>query len=279
MNVIDPVDEQSAGLCRALEPVLATSPVRDPAAAARLGSDAILPAVIALRALQRSPRARGRHCLLHRRCRILPADGANGAAGPEGATGLPAVDVTERAGWQLVRARAVVGPSRSGGRWPDGAVVVHELARRLDDAPADAAPPRAPARSRSAGRAPDRDTGARPPGAGRAVRIDALDVAEWAEAGGDRNRVHTVPGAAREAGLRVGADDVVAHGLLLAAVSLALVPAEENAVEARMPAPLPVPAAGAAPTREPDAPPSACVLVDGRTGELTAGGRCVLRRR
>ena len=48
------------------------------------------------------------------------------AAGPQ------AVDVTERAGWRFVRARATVGPGRSGPRWPDGAVVVHDLAQRLD---------------------------------------------------------------------------------------------------------------------------------------------------
>ena len=272
MNVIDPVDEQSAGLCRALRPVLATALIRDPAAAARLGADAILPAVVALRAVQRAPQTRGRHDLLHRRCRVLPAVGADTA------TGAATVRVTERAGWQLMRARIEVGPSRAGRRWPGGAVVVHDLARRLDDdAPTDAAPLRTPVPAPSAGRTPDR--GARPPGAGRAVRIGALDVAAWAEAGGDRGRVHTLPGAARAAGLHAGADDVVAHGLLLAAVSLALVPAGSGAVDARMPAPLPVPAAGAAAVRRPDAAPSVCVLVDGRTGELTAGGRCVLRRR
>ena len=49
MDVSDPVDAQSAGLCRALGPVLATSLVHDPAAATRRGIDTILPAAIALR--------------------------------------------------------------------------------------------------------------------------------------------------------------------------------------------------------------------------------------
>ena len=272
MDVSDPVDAQSAGLCRALGPVLATSLVHDPAAATRLGVDTILPAAIALRALQRAPEVGEWHGLLHRRCRIMPV---GSAAGPQ------AVDVTERAGWRFVRARATVGPGRSGPRWPDGAVVVHDLAQRLDGgAPGEAAPPSVPAPSRPAGRAPRHDAGPQPPEAGRAVRISSLDVAAWTEAGGDHNRVHTVPGAARAAGLRSGADDVVAHGLLLAAVSLALVPAAGGGVvDARMPAPLPVPAAGTPSVRRPGAAPSARVLVNTRTGALTAGGRCVLRRR
>jgi len=54
-------------------------------------------------------------------------------------------------------------------------------------------------------------------------RLTSVDVASWAEAGGDRNPIHLLPGRAAEAGLSAGSGEVVAHGLLLGAISLALV--------------------------------------------------------
>ena len=289
MSDIDPVDEQSAGLCRVLEPILATSGIDDPATAAHLGVQAILPAVITLRALQEEPGLRPWHGLLHRRCRICPAD--DGAA-------PSTIDTRTRAGWRLVRTRTAVGAGRAGERWPDGAVVVHDLARRLDDGDSTAlraprplpamqnssdspGPPGPPVRSAPAdarARGPGGPTGSRGPkgpGNGRAVLVSALDIAAWSRAGGDCNRLHLIPGVARTAGLRAGRDDVIAHGLLLAAVSLALIPAGDSAVDLRMRAPLPVPViAGPHGAR----PPDARVLVEEPTGALIAGGRPVLQR-
>ncbi len=298
MSDVDPVDEQSAGLCRVLEAILATSGIDDPAAAARLGVQTILPAVITLRALQEAPALRPWHGLLHRRCRICPA--GDGVA-------PSTIDTRTRAGWRLVRARTAVGAGRAGERWPDGAVVVHDLARRLDDgdsialhaphplpavqnspdspdspgstgAPELPGHPVRPAPADARARVPGEPTGSR--GAkgfsnGRAVLVSALDIAAWSRVGGDCNRLHLIPGAARTAGLRAGRDDVIAHGLLLAAVSLALIPAEGAAVDLRMRAPLPVPVnAGSHRAR----PLDARVLVEESTGALIAGGRCVLQR-
>ena len=105
--------------------------------------------------------------------------------------------------------------------------------------------------------------------------MSALDIAAWSRVGGDCNRLHLIPGAARTAGLRAGRDDVIAHGLLLAAVSLALIPAEGAAVDLRMRAPLPVPVnAGSHRAR----PLDARVLVEESTGALIAGGRRILHR-
>ena len=300
MSDIDPVDEQSAGLCRALEPILATSRIDDPAAAARLGIQTILPAIVTLRALQEAPGLRPWHGLLHRRCRICPAGGS--AESPAIDT---AIDARTRAGWRLVRARAAVGAGRAGERWPDGAVVVHDLARRLEDGDSTAARPLptvqnsagspdlpgSPVRPAPTARAsgPGEPTGSGGPkvlsrlsngrgngcGNGRVVLVSALDIAAWSRAGGDDNRLHLVPGAARAAGLRAGRDDIIAHGLLLAAVSLALVPAEGAAVDLRMRAPLPVPVtAGSHGAR----PSEARVLVEESTGSLIAGGRRILHR-
>ena len=318
MSDIGPVDEQSAGLCRVLEPIVATFRIDDPAAAARLGVQTILPAVITLRALQEAPVLGPWHGLIHRRCRICPAGG--GAESPVSETASETViDTRTRAGWWLVRARTAVGAGRAGERWPDGAVVVHDLARRLDDG--DSASPRAPgplpavqnapgSADRSGPRLRPAPADARARGAGeptgsresegfsslsgfsgfsglsklsngralsngRGVRVSALDVAAWSRAGGDCNRLHLVPGAARAAGLRAGREGVIAHGLLLAAVSLALVPAGESAVDLRMRAPLPVPVtAGSHRGR----PPDARVLVEEATGALIAGGRRILHR-
>ena len=76
------------------------------------------------------------------------------------------------------------------------------------------------------------------------LRIDAADLSAWARAGADPNIIHLRPGAARAAGLAVGGDEAVAHGLLLAALSLAVVPPRARGVDLRFTAPVAVPLAG-----------------------------------
>lgn len=283
MSTLGLVDKQSAGPSHALEQVLeavlaASAAVPGGAsAAARRGSRAILPAVVSLRELQRTPQLGHWHGLLHRRCRLAPA-----RAGFD----EPRAEADERAGWRLVRARVRVGADDAGSAWPRGADVVHDLTRRLGEAHrADAhasvrpATPRPPAAgSLTPGSAQGRPR-ARSTRTGRTVLVRACDIAAWADAGGDSNCVHLVPGAARDAGLRAGPDDVVAHGLLLAAVSLALVPPTGDAIDLRMPAPLLVPARIGPPGEGPPAGDRAAALLavsDG--GDLIAGGRRVLRR-
>lgn len=291
MSTLGLVDKQSAGPSHALEQVLeavlaASAAVPGGAsAAARRGSRAILPAVVSLRELQRTPQLGHWHGLLHRRCRLAPA-----RAGFD----EPRAEADERAGWRLVRARVRVGADDAGSAWPRGADVVHDLTRRLGeahraDAHASARPtgrrvrpatPRPPAAGSLAPGSAQGRPRARSARTGRTVLVRARDIAAWADAGGDSNRVHLVPGAARDAGLRAGPDDVVAHGLLLAAVSLALVPPTGDAIDLRMPAPLLVPARIGPPGEGPPAGDRAAALLavsDG--GDLIAGGRRVLRRR
>ena len=279
MSTLGLVDKQSAGLSHALEQVLeavlaASAAVPGGAsAAARRGSRAILPAVVSLRELQLGHW----HGLLHRRCRLAPA-----RAGFD----EPRAEADERAGWRLVRARVRVGADDAGSAWPRGADVVHDLTRRLGEAhradahasvrPATPRPPAAGSLTRGSAQGRPRARSAR---TGRTVLVRARDIAAWADAGGDSNCVHLVPGAARDAGLRAGPDDVVAHGLLLAAVSLALVPPTGDAIDLRMPAPLLVPARIGPPGEGPPAGDRAAALLavsDG--GDLIAGGRRVLRR-
>lgn len=283
MSTLGLVDKQSAGPSHALEQVLeavlaASAAVPGGAsAAARRGSRAILPAVVSLRELQRTPQLGHWHGLLHRRCRLAPA-----RAGFD----EPRAEADERAGWRLVRARVRVGADDAGSAWPRGADVVHDLTRRLGEAhradahasarPATPRPPAAGSLTRGSAQGRPR---ARSTRTGRTVLVRARDIAAWADAGGDSNRVHLVPGAARDAGLRAGPDDVVAHGLLLAAVSLALVPPTGDAIDLRMPAPLLVPARIGPPGEDPPAGDRAAALLavsDG--GDLIAGGRRVLRR-
>lgn len=290
MSTLGLVDKQSAGPSHALEQVLeavlaASAAVPGGAsAAARQGSRAILPAVVSLRELQRTPQLGHWHGLLHRRCRLAPA-----RAGFD----EPRAEADERAGWRLVRARVRVGADDAGSAWPRGADVVHDLTRRLGEAhradahasvrptgrrvrPATPRPPAAGSLTRGSAQGRPR---ARSTRTGRTVLVRARDIAAWADAGGDSNRVHLVPGAARDAGLRAGPDDVVAHGLLLAAVSLALVPPTGDAIDLRMPAPLLVPARIGPPGEGPPAGDRAAALLavsDG--GDLIAGGRRVLRR-
>lgn len=209
MSTLGLVDKQSAGPSHALEQVLeavlaASAAVPGGAsAAARRGSRAILPAVVSLRELQRTPQLGHWHGLLHRRCRLAPA-----RAGFD----EPRAEADERAGWRLVRARVRVGADDAGSAWPRGADVVHDLTRRLGeahraDAHASARPatPRPPAAGSLAPGSAQGRPRARSARTGRTVLVRARDIAAWADAGGDSNRVHLVPGAARDAGLRADA--------------------------------------------------------------------------
>ena len=243
-----------AGMTRVVARILARDGrCADPQRCARSGAEAILPAALGL---------------VHRRCRIRRR--------PDGAV-PPAPRRTVRAGWELTAVVVHVG------RWE----VTHWLARCLERAGGD---PRAraggdgarlePSAGRSCGgvqvgggegragkdglRAPDASATA---DALARLRIDAADLSAWARAGADPNDIHLRPGAARSAGLAVGGDEAVAHGLLLAALSLAVVPLRARGVDLRFTAPVAVPLAGG----------PAMVAVTGR-GDLADRWGTALRR-
>nr|WP_243896689.1 MaoC/PaaZ C-terminal domain-containing protein [Actinomyces bowdenii] len=224
------------------------------AAAARRGAQGILPAVIALEELHGA--ITPWDGLLHRRCaqRLLAAareehspPGAGGAArGSEGAgaphrAGAPEVSVVRRSGWELIRTRSTVHVL--GGTW----LVRHELARRLD------------AVEHAAVAATAAPGGPRREGARRTalqLTLSRQDLRAWAHSSGDGNALHLRSGAAAQAGLAVGSSAVIAHGLLIGALSLALVPRGGAAAPddvLRFPAPVEVPRTGTAPLRlDPD---------------------------
>ena len=250
----------------------------DPQRCARSGVEAILPAALGLVRARSSVPAGDRDGLVHRRCRIRRR--------PDGAV-PPAPRCAVRAGWELTAVVVHVG------RWE----VTHWLARCLERAGGAevvgaGGDPRARARaggdgarlgpsaSRSCGgvqvgggggragkdglRAPDANATA---DALARLRIDAADLSAWARAGADPNDIHLRPGAARSAGLAVGGDEAVAHGLLLAALSLAVVPLRARGVDLRFTAPVAVPLAGG----------PAMVAVTGR-GDLADRRGTALRR-
>lgn len=270
-----------AGMTRVVARILARDArFADPQRCAQSGVEAILPAVLGLVRARSSIPAGDRDGLVHRRCRIRRR--------PDGGAPPPSPRSTARAGWELT---VVVV---NAGRWE----VTHWLARHLErtgGAGAEGAgadgDPRAragndgarlePSAGRSCGgvqvgggggragknglRAPDAgataDAVARP-------RIDAADLSAWARAGADPNIIHLRPGAARAAGLAVGGDEAVAHGLLLAALSLAVVPlGRARGVDLRFTAPVAVPLAGG----------STAVAVTGR-GDLVDRRGTALRR-
>ncbi|WP_249376523.1 MaoC/PaaZ C-terminal domain-containing protein [Actinomyces sp. 217892] len=122
-------------------------------------------------------------------------------------------------------------------------------------------------------RGPGADTGTAPPGAapppgagreGPALLLTPADVAAWARATGDRNALHLLPGAAARAGLGAGETEIVAHGTLLAALSLAVAPARR--ADLRLVAPAVVPPEGLRLRLAPD-------------GDVLSEGDVLLRRR
>jgi len=114
----------------------------------------------------------------------------------------------ERAGWELIQATVEV--SVTGRRW----CVTHELARRTRSPQADAV---------ENGKLTASGDGFDTLSDSSFYRLSYADIASWAEVSGDRNPIHLLPGRASEAGLSAGSGEVVAHGLLLGAISLALV--------------------------------------------------------
>lgn len=196
--------------------------------------------------------------LLHRRCLMSPSGAGDGAPGtsrcPEGMS----VQRTVRTGWELIRVTAEV--QSVGRRWR----VTHELARR---GPADQ-----PAATR---KLTESEAGFDPPSGDRIYRLAYDDVVAWAEATGDRNAIHLLPGRAAELGLEAGPDDVVAHGLLLGALSLAVArPSPHQQIRLRFIGAADVPAhcldGGEAWTT---------LVVDPGSGDIARCGRLVLQRR
>ena len=249
MSAPGPVDPASAGFCRTPDRAGMTRVVArilardarsaDPLRCARSGVEAILPAVLGLVRARPSLPAGDRDGPVHRRCRIRRR--------PDGAA-PPAPRSTARAGWELTVVVVHVD------RWE----VTHWLAHRLERAGGAELVGGTGAGAERAGaggdlRARAGKNGFRAPGAGASadadaaarLRIDAADLSAWARAGADPGAIHLRPGAARAAGLAVGGDEVVAHGLLLAALSLAVVPPERTrGVDLRFTAPVAVPLAG-----------------------------------
>ena len=238
-----------AGMTRVVARILARDArCADPQRCARSGVEAVLPAALGLVCARSSVPAGDRNGLVHRRCRIRRR--------PDGAV-PPAPRCAVRAGWELTAVVVHVG------RWE----VTHWLARHLERTGGGGAEgvgadggPRArvendgarlePSAGRSCGGARAGKDGLRAPDAGATadalarLRIDAADLSAWARAGADPNIIHLRPGAARAAGLAVGGDEAVAHGLLLAALSLAVVPPRARGVDLRFTAPVAVPLAG-----------------------------------
>lgn len=291
MSTPGPVDPASAGLRRIPDPTGMTRTVArilardarfaDPRRCAQSGVETVLPAVLGLARARPSLPSGERDGLVHRRCRIRRR--------PDGGA-PPAPRSTARAGWELTVVVVHVD------RWE----VTHWLAHRLErtgGTGADAGGvgahggPRAraggggvrlePSAGRSCGGARGSENGTRggedgarnsdagaTAGAAARPRIDAADLSAWASAGADPNPIHLRPGAARSAGLAVDGDEAVAHGLLLAALSLAVVPlGRARGVDLCFTAPVAVPLAGG----------STAVAVTGR-GDLVDRRGTALRR-
>ncbi|WP_243858828.1 MaoC/PaaZ C-terminal domain-containing protein [Actinomyces sp. ZJ308] len=225
MNGSSPLDDLVERLAAVLSGILATgssAPSGPPELTgmeagrlARRGAAAVLPAVLAMQQVQERVRSRGTAAawdgLLHRRCLMEPipsrVDGAEPSSGAGGCTDGPVLHRNSRAGWELLRATSEV---ETGGQcWR----VTHELARRAPAPQVTAA---------RAGKLTESGAGFDPPPSARFYRLTRGDIATWAEATGDGNPIHLLAGRAAEVGLRAGPDDVVAHGLLLGALSLAL---------------------------------------------------------
>lgn len=237
----------------------------------------VLPAVLSLTQLRQPGLLPGGYDgLVHRACRTRfpqpPSPSLSQGDSPGGAWWLwpsrTQVEVSgQRGGWRLIHATTtwdqppVPGPSKvqQTGRLEVG----NQLAQRLDP-PAPRPPgrqvrqacqPQDPARSPSFS-----------PGAG-AFTLEVQQVAQWARASGDANALHTRPGLAHHLGLDAGEREVVAHGLLLAALSLCQAPLTGDTLDLRFRRPLAL---------SPQVPASLGV---GPTGAVRAAGLVLLERR
>ena len=267
VNGLSSCDDAVERLAAVLSGVLATSSSevsdREAHRQARRGATAILPAVHALHRIQSRLRdCRGEAAwdgLVHRRCRMNASPTGGGVApGPAAADG-GSIRQVERAGWELLQATAEVAVA--GWCW----TVTHELARRT-------LPPRQNTVDKRKLTALEArfDT----PSDSVFYRLTDTDVDSWAQASGDRNPIHLLPGRAAAAGLSVGSHEVVAHGLLLGAISLALVQSS------------PLRQIGLVFIGSADVPASECgaeeswamLAVDPVSGDITQGRRPVLRR-
>ncbi|MDO4242193.1 MAG: MaoC/PaaZ C-terminal domain-containing protein [Actinomyces sp.] len=291
---MSPADVPSAGLRRAcvgdlaavLAAVMEDSGARG-GAAARRGAGLIAPAVHSLGIIAADRAVTSWDGVVHRRCRLEAAhavplagakDGADARAGDRAlssqpvATDRPTVHVSRgaRGGWELLRVRLELGAPEAGAAWPGGALVTHDFAQRLPasaraegaaSAPRRAEQQVAPPGTRTARSPSDEIPGDRP-----ALVVAYQRVLDWADASGDHNEVHTSAGAARRAGLNAGADEVVAHGLLLGALSAGLVPPRRTLALTFL-APATVPVAG-----------SARLEVDRASGDLSADGVLLVSR-
>ena len=273
MNTPGPCDDVVERLAAVLAGILATesaepsaSPGPSSPTAGRLalrGATAILPAVLAMRQLQEWMRGhRGSASwdgLLHRRCRMTPAhlstEAAVSSADPSGLV----IQQIDRAGWELLRATTRVDVGT--GDWH----VTHEVARRAEAHP----------RVSGGWEITDGGAGINPSSGARSCLLTYGDIVSWSEVTGDRNPIHLLPGRAAEAGLRAGTNDVVAHGLLVGALSLALVQSSSHrhiGLEFIGSADVPTSPRG-------DGEPGATLVVDLDTGAIVQAGRPVLRRR
>ena len=267
MDAPSPCDDAVERLAAVLTGVLATSSSevsdREAHRQARRGATAILPAVQAMHQVQDWVRdCRGEAAwdgLVHRRCRMNASPTGGGVApGPAAADGV-SIRQVERAGWELLQTTAEVAVA--GWCW----TVTHELARRT-------LPPRQNTVDKRKLTAPEArfDT----PSDSVFYRLTDTDVDSWAQASEDRNPIHLLPGRAAAAGLSAGSHEVVAHGLLLGAISLALVQSS------------PLRRIGLVFIDSADVPASECgaeeswamLAVDPVSGDITQGRRPVLRR-
>ena len=268
MNSPSSCDDAVERLAAVLDGVLATASSGHPGCQARRrarrGATAILPAVQAMHQVQGWVRdCRGEAAwegLVHRRCRMSVRPAGDGVAlGTDAPDGV-SIRQVERAGWELIQ--ATVELTVTGQPW----LVVHELARRT-------LPPGRDAAEKRKLTAPE--TGFDTPSGSVFYRLADTDVAAWAQASGDRNPIHLLPGRAAEAGLSAGSGEVVAHGLLLGAISLALVQSSPlRQTDLVFIGSADVPESGSSAGES-----WATLAVDPASGDITQGRRPVLRRR
>ena len=268
VNGLSSCDDAVERLAAVLSGVLSTGSSglsdREAHRQARRGATAILPAVQAMHRIQdRLWDCRGETAwegLVHRRCRMSPSPtGGAAAPRPAAAEGV-SIRQIERAGWEIIQ--ATVEAPVEGQYWR----VTHELARRTS-------PPRQNAVDKRKLTALEArfDT----PSDSVFYRLTDTDVDSWAQASEDRNPIHLLPGRAAAAGLSAGSHEVVAHGLLLGAISLALVqssPLRQIGLVFIDSADVPVSQCGTG-------KPWATLTVDPASGDIIQGRRPVLRRR